>query len=131
MEDYQIIHSSADSEKMPGSTRTAHTSVTQSMHSHQTREMCHEDSQGEQDSRNASHSLIIGHPPSSDLMVESRVQISTGDPDNPLAFGMIRWIGDVKNRGHTAGVEMVKLVIIINSSYANVSQWFIDNQCSP
>ena len=105
MKDYQIIHSSADSEKMPGSTCTAH---TQSLHSHQTKETCHEDSQGEQDSQNASHSLTIGHPPSSDLMVESRVQISTGDPDNPLVFGVIRWIGDVKNHGHTAGVEMVK-----------------------
>ena len=108
-EDYQIIDPSADLEEMPGTTHTAHTSVTQSLHSHQTRKTDHEDSQGEQDSQNAYHSLNIGHSPSSDLRIESRVQISTGDPDNPLAFGVIRWIGEVKNHGRTAGVEMVNL----------------------
>ena len=50
--------------------------------------------------------------PSADLAIESRVQISTGDPDNPLAFGVIRWIGNVKNYGRTAGVEMVNIIAI-------------------
>lgn len=107
MDDYQIIDrivSSADSEKMPVSTDTLHTSLTQSSHSHQTRL---EDSHREQGSQGASRRLDIGHPSSSDLSIESRVQISTGDPDNPLVFGVIRWIGELTNGGRTAGLEMV------------------------
>ena len=74
------------------------------------------DSQGEQilkDTQNASPKPhVVDLLPSTDLTIESRVQISTTDPDNPLAFGVIRWIGDVKNHGRTAGVEMVNILAI-------------------
>ena len=109
IEGFQIIdriNYSADSEKVPESTSATPTLLTQSLPSHRTREM---DQDSQDVSRKASHSLNIGHPSSSDLTVESRVQMSTGDPDNPLVFGVIRWIGEVKNGGRTAGVEMVNL----------------------
>jgi hypothetical protein len=99
-EDFQIIdeiNPSADSET------TVPTSLTQSLPSRRTGETC-QDLQGEQNS-----SRNTGHPPFSDLMIDSRVQMSTGDPNNPLVFGVIRWIGVVKNGGRTAGVEMVNL----------------------
>ena len=100
------INYSADSEKVPESTSATPPLLTQSLASHRTGEM---DQDSQDVSRKASHSLNSGHPPSSDLKVESRVQMSTGDPDNPLLFGVIRWIGEVKNGGLTAGVEMVNL----------------------
>ena len=74
------------------------------------------DSQREQilkDTQNASPKpQVVDLLPSADLTIESRVQISTTDPGNPLAFGVIRWIGDMKNCGRTAGVEMVNILAI-------------------
>jgi hypothetical protein len=46
------------------------------------------------------------------ITVESRVQVSTDNPNVPLAFGVIRWIGDVKNHGITAGMEMVNCMFV-------------------
>lgn len=84
----------------------------QSSVSDQTGEECRvcdqRDSQEEQGVMDTQSSLHANLASSSDLMIESRVQIPTSDPDNPLKFGVIRWIGNVKNRGLTAGVEMVK-----------------------
>ena len=110
-EGFQIIdqiNSSADSEKVLGSTSAVPTLLTQNLPSHRTGEMGHD---SQDISQKASHSLNTGYPPSSDLKVKSRVQMSTGDPDNPLVFGVIRWIGEVKNGGRTAGVEMVNICL--------------------
>ena len=66
----------------------------------------------ERDTPNVSPKLSV-LPPTSSLKIGSRVQIPTSNPNDPLSFGVIRWISDVKNRGLIAGVEMVSSCIII------------------
>ena len=56
---------------------------------------------------------LCDRQPSSNLTVDSRVQIATNNPEDPLAFGIIRWIGDVSSRGVYAGVEMVIIPVYI------------------
>lgn len=123
LEEYQIIDcvnplaEEAQSFAVP-------TAAVQSLQLNTAGEECHRlisqsnqrDSQeGEQisrDTQNASPNLHEADIlPSSELTIGSRVQRVTTDPDNPIAFGVIRWIGKAVN-GHgctLAGVEMVSV----------------------
>lgn len=125
MEDYQIIDQMnplAEDEMM----------ASQSSLLDHTMKACHtcdlRDSQGEQSLKNTQDSsakLQASLLSSSDLTIESRVQMPTSNPDNPLAFGVIRWIGNMKNRGltYTAGVEMVK------SNYLLIAKLYRPTNC--
>ena len=77
--------------------------------------------EGEQisrDTQNASPQLHVADVlPSPELTMGSRVQRVTTDPDNPVVFGVIRWMGgEVNSHGHTlAGVEMVGIILFHNN----------------
>ena len=123
LEEYQIIDcvNPLAEEAQPFAIPTA---AVQSSQLNTAGEECHRlisqsnqrDSQeGEQisrDTQNASPNLHEADIlPSSELTIGSRVQRVTTDPDNPIAFGVIRWIGKAVN-GHgctLAGVEMVSV----------------------
>lgn len=138
LEEYQIIHrmNPLAEETLPFAIPTA---AVQSSQLNTAGEEYHRlisqsnqrDSQegGEQisrDTQNASPNLHEADIlPSSELTIGSRVQRVTTDPDNPIAFGVIRWIGKAVNgRGCTlAGVEMV--------SVSNDTQKFDQEKFSP